>query len=325
MCNNKIIEEYLSKKYTLKEISNMNNISIYMINKLLKENNIEKYKKGISKNNSIKYENEIVELYNKGYTKNKLIEMFNTRGKSIDDILTKNNITIRNNTDYRTKCMDKDFFKSIDTEVKAYILGLLYADGCLYKYDNGKYRPCQGFSIGLNEKDLYMIERIRNELKSEHKIKKSNHGKNGYTNNGFYSIAINRKDVYKDLKLIGLDNKNKFPLIDKSLMNHFIRGVFDGDGCVSIRPSKNEKHNYYAAEVHLMAEKDFLIEMISIIYKDTGIKFSDPKEVRNIYRSRKSGAINILKFKEYLYKDATIYLQRKYEKFAVLEYNRRKF
>lgn len=44
-------------------------------------------------------------------------------------ILKENNISIRNNNYYKSKDIDKDFFKEIDTEEKAYILGFFVQMG----------------------------------------------------------------------------------------------------------------------------------------------------------------------------------------------------
>jgi intein-encoded DNA endonuclease-like protein len=32
----------------------------------------------------------------------------------------------------------------------------------------------------------------------------------------------------------------KYPTIPENLENHFIRGVFDGDGCISLRTDKRD-------------------------------------------------------------------------------------
>ena len=52
----------------------------------------------------------------------------------------------------------------------------------------------------------------------------------------FYRIDLKSKQMFEDLQRLGVEpNKSltcTFPNINKDLMPHFIRGLFDGDGCV---------------------------------------------------------------------------------------------
>lgn len=47
-------------------------------------------------------------------------------------------------------------FSDIDTPEKAYILGLIYSDGCVMIHSSGSYKT----TITLNEDDLYLLEII---------------------------------------------------------------------------------------------------------------------------------------------------------------------
>lgn len=50
----------------------------------------------------------------------------------------------------------KGEFKNIDTPEKAYVLGLIYSDGCVMVYGKGSYRV----SITLHEDDLPLLKII---------------------------------------------------------------------------------------------------------------------------------------------------------------------
>lgn len=108
----------------------------------------------------------------------------------------------------------------------------------------------------------------------------------------------------------------KFPdesiFSDKSLIRHFIRGYWDGDGCLSWG---NKEHTYPCMEV--VGTESFLISLQRHLnlrsYKLQGKQNSEAKQ----FSVGHSIAFNLSK---YLYSNSTIYLQRKYEKY--LEYCR---
>ncbi len=111
----------------------------------------------------------------------------------------------------------------------AYVLGYIYADGALIdgSYMRGKY-------LTITSTDQDSIERIKSFLDSEHTIftRKSN-----YTNGKLhFGLKIGSHKIYNDLLKFGLfPNKSltvKFPKIPKKYIGHFIRGYFDGDGCI---------------------------------------------------------------------------------------------
>lgn len=59
--------------------------------------------------------------------------------------------------------MDKRFFKTIDTEEKAYWLGFLYADGSVSK-------DLKAVTLELNIKDIDHIRKFKRAINSTHKI-----------------------------------------------------------------------------------------------------------------------------------------------------------
>ncbi|MDO8601770.1 MAG: LAGLIDADG family homing endonuclease [bacterium] len=111
----------------------------------------------------------------------------------------------------------------------AYVLGFIYADGALIddKSSRGKY-------LAITSTDRDIIDRIKRWLRSDHTITIANpplpHQKIRY------SIKIGNKFLYHSLTGIGLcQNKSLtigMPVIPASFLRHFVRGYFDGDGCV---------------------------------------------------------------------------------------------
>ena len=111
----------------------------------------------------------------------------------------------------------------------------------------------------------------------------------------------------------------KFPewLTDPELQRHFIRGHYDGDGGVHISDIRKN-----AVSTKITSTKEFCSSVKNVILNQTGIKFGEPRSVhkneKNTYCIDMSGARQIENFLKWLYKDATIYLDRKYNLYLEL-------
>lgn len=207
--------------------------------------------------------------------------------------------------------VEEDYFEIIDTIEKAYILGFIYADGSVTN-KNSNYV----LNISQVEKDKDILEKIRDILiPSRELLVVSKRGKGSYSQNSIYRLTITNKKIVQDLEKIGfngLKENRTFPLINKSLLSHFIRGYFDGDGFISISARGD-------VEVGITGYED-VIKNISIITKNKRYKQIKDKSV---FKLRISGINNVLNFLNYIYKDSTIYLKRKND-IAVLLSNKHK-
>jgi len=137
-----------------------------------------------------------------------------------------------------------DFFDKIDTEEKAYILGFYVADGAITrskKCDNWR------FSIGLNEDDKEILEKIKNIMNPYvHLIYEVfDYKKTSRKTRPMYKFQFSNKNICTKLEEYGLGfnktykEKSVKNIIPEELMKHFIRGYFDGDGCTCL--TKGEK------------------------------------------------------------------------------------
>ncbi len=130
--------------------------------------------------------------------------------------------------------VNEDFFKKWSQEM-AYTLGYIYADGSL------EYAPrLRGRYLRVSSVEKRNIEKIKEWMDSEHTIiTKKPTSKNGKTG---YLLRIGSHKIYNDLTKLGLyPNKSltvKFPSIPKESLCHFVRGYFDGDGCVRLSTAK---------------------------------------------------------------------------------------
>lgn len=234
-----------------------------------------------------------------------IAKKYEVNPRTIARVLKENSIEIRNNNEYKCKRVDNNFFECINTEEKAYILGFIYADGCI---TNG------ALQIKISEKDVELLEKIKIVLKSEHKIG-IYINENGYgIGNKYCALRIQSQKIVSDLSLLGvIPRKTKqlvFPTsnqVSRDLLRHFIRGFFDGDGsvykhdtpCISFTGTYNMLYG-------IKQEMQKITNTQANIY---------PYKDKDVFDYKVGGTNQMKKIYDYLYKDATIFLGRKKNKF----------
>lgn len=261
-------------------------------------------------------ESKLVEMYENGDSTIKIAEVFNCAVGTINKRLKKLGVKMKSNKEYRTKySFDHNFFETIDTEEKAYWLGFMYADGNVRKNRNQSV-----IQIKVNDQEI--IEKFIKSINGDMSV-------SYYTNQigkTISAIHLTSDKMFDDLIKQGcIPNKSlvlTFPnkhQVPENLINHFIRGYFDGDGSISYgireRYSVRKKQNIKRLSVN--AQFIGTKEMLTVI--DDYVNFNGlEKEKRrdsNTWYIRTSSLSNIKSFYEYLYSNATIYLSRKKQKF----------
>ena len=210
-----------------------------------------------------------------------------------------------------------DFFQKWSSEM-AYTLGFLYADGNITDATNSSRTQY----IGFTSKDQDIISDIREILGSEHNIYRREpewrryvDGKTYQSSESFH-LRIGSKRMFSDLLKIGLiPNKSKtieFPKIPKKYVSHFVRGYFDGDGCIYIRkPYKGLRLIFTSGSKQFLNDLNMTIGL-SI---DLGLKRVYPS-----HRAYQLGysTLDSIKLFKFLYKNAPkrTYLRRKVKIFS---------
>ena len=116
----------------------------------------------------------------------------------------------------------------------------------------------------------------------------------------------------------------KFPneqILPKELQKHFIRGYFDGDGCicrceglVKRKDRNNALYHYKRYFLTFAGTKDVLDKICIFLHDKT--KYIKNSEFN--YQLKFGGTKKIQNLMSMFYKDANIYLDRKYEKYTEL-------
>lgn len=210
---------------------------------------------------------------------------------------------------------NKDFFEKIDTEEKAYWLGFLYADGCINRLYRNEKIKAMDLELGLCREDEEHLNKFLKSINSNIPIVQKKNQLKGKT---YYSskIVVCCTKMCRDLISNGCTPQKslvlKFPdksIIEDSLIRHFIRGYFDGDGCIYTNSNNKISINFTGTSDMLLGISDFLLQ--NNIMKTT-VKLYDCGKAKEMFIY---GIDNIKDILDYLYKDCTIYLERKYNKY----------
>jgi hypothetical protein len=154
----------------------------------------------------------------------------------------------------RTHNVNDNFFKTWSHDM-AYILGFWFADGNICKR---KGSGC--FIIAQHTKDRYILEKMLDVMSSDYPVFASK------TRPDASQFEISSEIIYNDIIALGGMPKKSLkiecPNIPQEFFNDFVRGVFDGDGCISIN-TKN-----HAANCYICSGSRSFLEKINAILKD---------------------------------------------------------
>lgn len=195
--------------------------------------------------------------------------------------------------------MNKQYFKTIDSETKAYLLGFILADG--WVTSNKRV-----LGLAVNSIDVEIIHLLKNELGSKHKVRELTKNRK----NPLSRVEISCTELVKDLNTLGItSNKSKdssLPNVPAEYMVHVLRGLMDGDGSFS-----------GIAQPCLVSGSIDLMNSINKWYKNHyGKEFNILTTVRD-----KVSYYKIQFGKDHhdlildMYDNANVYLERKYSQF----------
>ena len=208
------------------------------------------------------------------------------------------------------KYFNESYFENIDSEDKAYFLGFIYADGCI-RYD--EKRSIYNTLIKIHSKDEHILHSLIECVDGDLKIIK-------VKNRDIVQLSLTGKKLSKDLINIGLhQNKTftlKYPEINPELERHFLRGYFDGDGCIRIKTDKRD-----GSQIGDMRFVGGSVEMLNGINERMNFLFGTKKNSlygpkdKN-YRFLGWGSMtDIEKIYKGFYEDSNFFLHRKKETF----------
>lgn len=304
-------KEYMKNNYltmTNKELADHfdnRDITNYKVARWLNKNNYCRSKKPkcIFSDNDIKFIKE-------NYLNMTYKEMGNILGFTSHQIQGKvNHLGLRKNRKINT-----DYFNEIDTPIKSYFLGYLFADGwVVYKPEVFNYE----LGIMLQINDEYILKKLNKELGNQNVISYRD-AKNITMKNGqiIHSgkqccLRVYSKNIVEQLISHGVvtnkSEKEIYPVVDDELFFDWLRGYIDGDGCFW-----EMQNNYY---MHITCATDKVLYYIKDKLEDYNIHTRVYKENDKKYRLMCIDVESMKILTNKLYYDENVFcLQRKYER-----------
>lgn len=239
------------------------------------------------------------------YSLKELAKKFNCGSAAVSYVLYKNKIIPQNKGRFKkTKFQNDSFFNKLN-ELSAYWAGFIAADGNLFLKN-------KLISIGLSLKDISHIKKFKLAIKSNAAISivKSNNSAR---------ICFRSEKIYEDLEKMGIGPNKSLTIsivkVPENLINHFIRGVYDGDGSVSDFGRSRLQLCIVGNKPFLEYLQRYLVEKVKI----NKVKIYDLTRCK-AKRLQYTG-IQILKILDFIYKNSAknTRLERKYKKYLQLK------
>lgn len=204
-------------------------------------------------------------------------------------------------------------FNTLDNQ-SSYWLGFIWADGELSINNTNSKR----LRLALSNKDLNHLEKFRDWISPEKPLYSR-------SSNNSSSFEISDKTLYDNLYNYGIyKHRSKtvlkcFPLVPKNYLNHFIRGVFDGDGTFGIYQQLDKRVNiiYTITQCKITTQcKEFAETLCNILNKNNINFYIVTEKRRPVYHIQSNNKSELVKFINWLYQDSTeeTRMIRKYDK-----------
>lgn len=278
------------------------------------------------------------EKYKSGLSLNDIAQQYDCTRQYIYKLLRKYALSVRTKSDARSLALQQgkisynsevyspgltiihekrsvnELFFRTWTPAMAYVLGIVYTDGCLAK----SIAPVK-FRITISQKESELLEKVRVLMGSNALIRyRPARGIAG----ALHTMLIDNLDIYRDLQALGLtENKSltlRFPKIPSGLLKHFIRGCWDGDGSVYLEAG----NTYKPCASYVSGSKSFIEQLLRHLV-DLGLPdrtiHKSTRSKNPSYYFRYSG-LACVKLYHVLYDgvDESIYLTRKHDRFKAI-------
>lgn len=199
---------------------------------------------------------------------------------------------------------DEHIFDEVDNEEKAYWLGFIFADGYISSSSNN-------FELSLGLKDINHLEKFSQFMKYNGVIKQDSYR---------CRFALRNKHLWNTLNNYGCTPKKsltlKFPNKDifksEDLIKHFMRGYFDGDGCITYQKDTNSVNGVCS----VLGTSEFLDEFENILNFQKSITRCKDKRLTGNTTSLSFKRSESIQLMHYLYDNSSIYLDRKFKLYS---------
>jgi hypothetical protein len=212
-------------------------------------------------------------------------------GRSVARVLAEFGVNTKRRNRYT---LNEAYFDNIDTPIKAYLLGLMAADGCV---TNKNY-------VVLESVDRELVELFAREIEYSGEIREIDR----FPHQPHFRVNLSSQQLASSLhqwKIVTdrmASDSYRFPPSD--YLHTYILGYFDGDGCAY--PNKGRSGGL----VCIVGSKNFTEELVQVM--EMGMTIAHSHNVVHYWRI--FSKINIQKFYDLMYQYPNLGLARKREK-----------
>lgn len=209
----------------------------------------------------------------------------------------------------RKYSVNHSYFSQIDSKTKAYWLGVMWADGSVYKQKVPR-GVSHAIKLEVQFGDKSWIEDFAQDINADYPIKKTH-------KNQAVRLRMFSKQLFKNLVEHGVIPRKSYshvtPNIKAEFIPHFIRGVFDGDGSIyQLTRGSLGVNITNTKETCTWTKKN--VDRILEIETNVRQKAGDSIAFRWSLRRQEK----IPKFIKWIYNDSNRFLKRKYDKAKLL-------
>ena len=262
---------------------------------------------------------EAIQMYQSGVTFKGVLKHFRMDGASLNKFLLEKGIKKTRSEQVRKgkgvlRLKDEAF--DLLTPEALYWIGFLYADGHIEK------EPRPRISLSLAEKDRDHLNKLNLFIGGDLKIrevfitgKQESRGQINFDGR-YYRAAFSSRRIYDKLVSLGFTHNKTYDLVPHRLLKDsrdFWRGVVDGDGwiCMSGDKRAEGKYNYPIIGLSGTDEtiKDFLyfVKLSGVATKAESSKKKGEVWQVDLHNTPAKQVLTLL------YKDAPVYLDRKFK------------
>ena len=243
-----------------------------------------------------------------------IAKMYHTDSNTLHDYFILNDWEIR---DHRVNSVNKDlkqdYFSSIDDPHKAYYLGLLLTDGSVRKNRKGSNRQGQ-IRIGLQTEDKDILDQMRSDIGVSSELIYDNRC------HGLYTLEFSSEQIFTDLSKYSVIPDKTYEVrniptnIPGEYLKDFLRGMYDGDGCVTFSSDMSKDVTFNFTSYYKSMVCDFRDLIDAMIGKE---RHNSPSNTR-AWQVSWRGYKQVVKILDELYRDADLFIKRKYLKYQQL-------
>lgn len=301
-----------AKKMSITELSRKYKRDRHTISNFVKQNNISVKE---CKHFLTKEQKEYCIKHYLDKTSYELAEYFGVAQSTIHKIWKENNLSGK--PAKRIYPLKESYFEEIDTDEKAYYLGLLASDGCVSEVGTNKGQNI--IKIQLAYEDKAILESFAKELNTKKPIRTVVNKKN----RKYCSIELSSNKMFNDLCKYGIKPRKTYsltfpvPNLPEKFYYAYLRGYFDGDGTISKTIDFNKLSNVNIEYCGFFNNMNGIKEHLetkgieSHLYIDKRSKNAEQPFCKLRF-SNKKDQINFIK---YIYNNnkSKIFLKRKYD------------